>query len=229
MSLDRRSAVLAAGLSVVRGRRAILSEIDLAISEGQTLALMGPNGSGKSTFLKCLAGILGPTQGTLWVLGVEARSLAAKRQVGFVGHEPGLYAEMTAEENVVFAARMHGLDCPRHKARLVLAQAEADSIADQPVGRLSQGVLRRLAIIRGMIHDPRLILLDEPFTSLDQAGRQWLAQRIRQWQDQGKTVCFASHDLEQSRAISDRIVWLERGRVAASEGPGTPKISRRSA
>jgi heme exporter protein A len=231
MASDPRNVVEAVGLSVVRGRRPILHEIDLAIPEGATLTVMGPNGAGKSTLLKCLAGAWRPTHGRLCCFGEVARSTAAaRRQVGFVGHESGLYGELTALENLVFAARMFGLDCPSQRAQTLLTEAGIARMAHQPVGQLSQGVRRRLAIARALIHEPPLILLDEPFASLDRDGCQWLERLFQQWHVQRQTVCVASHDIEQSRLLADRIIWLDEGRIAANEPTSRlPLFSRRSA
>ena len=231
MALDPCSVVEAIGLSVIRGRIPILHEIDLIISEGETLAVMGPNGAGKSTLLNCLTGALRPTHGTICCFGDAARSTAvARRQVGFVGHEPGLYGELTALENLVFAGRMFGIDCPTQRAQMLLTEAGIERVAHQAVGQLSQGLWRRLAIVRALIHEPPLVLLDEPFASLDRDGRRWLERLFQQWRVQGRTVCFASHDVEQSRHLADRVIWLDMGRIVASETTSRdPRVRRRSA
>ena len=114
MASDTNSIVVANGLSVERGRMPILHDIDLTISKGEVVALMGPNGAGKSTLLACLTGGLRPTSGEICFFGNAVRgSAAAKRQIGFVGHQTGLYGELTALENLMFAARMYGVDCPQ--------------------------------------------------------------------------------------------------------------------
>ena len=220
MPSDTNSIVVANGLSVERGRVPILHDIDLTISKGEVVALMGPNGAGKSTLLACLTGGLRPTSGAICFFGNAARgSAAVKRQIGFAGHQAGLYRELTALENLMFAARMYGVDCPRERARALLAEAGLEPMAHRPVAELSQGMRRRLAIARVQVHDPRLILLDEPFASLDANGSQWLELLFQRWRTWKRTVCFASHDAEQSRRLADRVVWLDAGRIATPERP----------
>ena len=220
MASDTNSLVVANGLSVERGRVPILRDIDLTISKGEVVALMGPNGAGKSTLLACLTGGLRPTSGAICFFGTAVRgSAAAKRQIGFAGHQAGLYGELTALENLMFAARMYGVDCSRERAQASLAKAGLEPMAHRPVAQLSQGMRRRLAIARALIHEPLLILLDEPFASLDANGSQWLELFFQRWRTSKRTVCFASHDAEQSRRLADRVVWLNAGRISTPERP----------
>ncbi len=211
---------VAVGLSIVRGRLHILRDVDLAIAKGEAVAIMGPNGAGKSTLLACLAGALRPTCGEVHCFSNPAKqSTVSKCQVGFVGHQTGLYGELTALENLVFAARMHGLDHPRDRAQLSLAEAGLEPAARRPTAQLSQGTRRRLAITCALVHDPPLILLDEPFASLDVDGRKWLEQLFQNWRRQAATVVFASHDEAQSHRLADRIIRLDAGRIVATEHP----------
>jgi heme exporter protein A len=218
MASDTNSLVVVNGLSVERGRVPILCDIDLTISKGEVVALMGLNGAGKSTLLTCLAGSLRPTSGGICFLGSALRgSAVAKRQVGFVGHQTGLYGELTALENLIFAARMYGVKCPSERAQTLLDEAGLEQMAHRPVAQLSQGMRRRLAIARALVHEPLFILLDEPFASLDANGSQWLELLFQRWRTLKRTVCFASHDAEQSRRLADRVVWLNAGRIATTE------------
>jgi heme exporter protein A len=227
---DRRRAVEAIGLAVVRGRIPVLHDIDLAIQEGETLAIMGPNGAGKSTLLKCLAGIVRPDCGDArWFGNSIAKSAEARREIGYVGHETGLYRELTALENMIFAGRMHGVDAPGQRSRQLLLESGLEWTAHRFVGRLSQGIGRRLAIARTLIHEPRFILLDEPFASLDADGRQWLERLFQQWRSENRVVCFTSHDIHQSRVLADRIVRLHCGRVAGHETSNSNPTALRSA
>ncbi len=201
-------------MTVDRGRVPILHEIDLAISKGETVAVMGPNGAGKSTLLACIAGALRPTTGEICCFGnASCRSAATKRQIGFVGHQTGLYGELTALENLIFAAHMYGIDCPIKRAQTLLAQTGLEWMRDRRAAQLSQGARRRLALARALVHEPLLFLLDEPFASLDADGSEWLELLFQRWRDTESTVCFASHDVEQSRRLADRIIWLNAGRI----------------
>jgi ABC-type multidrug transport system ATPase subunit len=230
MATGNGNVVEVVGLSIVRGRRAILHEINLQLSEGESVALMGANGAGKSTLLSCLAGSLRPTRGVIHGPGGKDAFAARARRIGFVGHEAGLYDELTALENLVFAARMSGLGSPVPIAQSLLGEAGVESVAQQQVGRLSQGLRRRIAIARALVPDPALILLDEPFACVDRVGRAWLVRLFHRWRAGKRTVCFASHDVEESRRLADRIIWLDAGRLAAEERiDRIPTTSRRSA
>jgi heme ABC exporter ATP-binding subunit CcmA len=211
-------AVEASALTVVRGRIRVLDRLSLAIEHGESIAIMGPNGAGKSTLLKCVAGTVRPTSGTLRLFGEPAHSASKlRRQLGYVAHEIGLYRELTAFENLLFAARMHGLDAPRERVSASIATCDLKWAADRAVGKLSQGICQRLAIARVLVHTPKLLLLDEPFAGLDVKGRQWLVRLFETWRAEKRTVCFVSHDSALSSALADRIVWLNCGRIEGEE------------
>jgi len=223
--------VEAIGLAVIRGRVPVLRDVDLAVAGGESIALIGPNGAGKSTLLKCLAGMVRPNAGRVCWFGFPAgRSAAIRRPIGFAGHEPGVYAELTALENVLFAGRMYGVPRASDRARELLAAAGLGPYANCPVGRMSYGMRQRLAIVRALVHKPRLLVLDEPFAGLDDAGRHWLAELYGQWRNEKWSVCFSSHDVAQCSALADRVVRLEAGRIVHVDSTGrTPTVLLRSA
>lgn len=211
-------AVNAIGINVQLNRQTVLRDIHLSIMTGETVALMGPNGAGKSTLLRCLAGIAQPEAGEVrWFGYSRARLSAIRHQIGFAGHESGLYLELTARENLLFAGRMYGISQPHMRANMLLANAGLDAAANRPVGQLSQGMRQRLAIVRAVIHEPRLVLLDEAGASLDARGRDWLKQLFEHWGQVKRTVCFASHDEWEIRNLADRVVRLEAGYIVANE------------
>lgn len=215
---DDCPAVAMMGLTVFRRRLPVLCDIDLAIEHGETVAIMGPNGAGKSTLLKCLSGVLRLNTGEIrWSGSANVRSPLVRRQIGYVGHDCRSYSELTALENVTFAGRMYGVEGARARAAKLLKDSGLEGAIHRPAGNLSQGMRRRLAIACALIHEPALILLDEPFTSLDSEGQRWLKGLFRRWREEGRTVCFACHDVCQSFHLSDRIVWLDNGRVSAIE------------
>jgi heme ABC exporter ATP-binding subunit CcmA len=224
-------AVEAIGVSVVRSRMPVLRDVSLRVEPGISLAVMGANGAGKSTLLKCLAGAVRPTEGEVRWFDVPApRSAVLRRKIGLAGHECGVYADLSACENLVFAGRMHGIERPADRARELLTAAELDREAHRPTRQLSQGARQRLSIVRALVHDPQLIVLDEPFVSLDANARQWLERLFDQWRCTHRTVCFASHDARQSHVLADRILWLDRGRIDAIESSDCPpKVSIQSA
>ena len=211
-------AVEVVGLGAVYERVPVLRDVDLAIAEGESIAVMGPNGAGKSTLLKCLVGAVRPAAGRVcWFGEATTRCNQVRRQIGYVGQESGLYGELTALENLLFAGRMNGIANVRDRAAALLVEGGIESQTHRPAGQLSQGMRQRLAITRVLMHDPQLIILDEPSSNLDAAGRQWLEQLFEKWQRAGRTVCFASHDAAQSRNLAHRIVHLDVGRMVGIE------------
>jgi heme ABC exporter ATP-binding subunit CcmA len=201
-------------LTIVRDRVRVLTEIDLVLQQGEVVAVMGANGAGKSTLLKYLAGAVRPMRGTIrWRGHRNVLKVAVHREIGFAGHECGLYLELTALENLLFAARMHGVADALVVAHNLLIDAGLEWAADRTVGKLSQGVCRRLAISRALVHTPSLILLDEPFAGLDAEGTAWLERLIQHWRRPGQAVCFTSHDSSQCERLADRIVLLHRGSI----------------
>lgn len=230
-SCSGRYAVEVAGLTAAYGRAPVLCDLDVTVAEGESIAVMGPNGAGKSTLLKCLVGAVRPAAGRVrWFGKSTTRCNDVRRQIGYVGQECGLYSELTALENLLFAGRMNGVANVHDRAAVLLAEGGIESQAHRPAGQLSQGMRRRLAIARALVHEPRLIVLDEPSSNLDAASRQWLERLFERWRRAGRTVCFASHDAAQSRSLADRIVHLDAGRmVSIEEGDCPPTTLRRSA
>ena len=216
-------AVEAAGLTVVYGRVPVLRGIDLEIAAGESIAVMGPNGAGKSTLLNCLAGAVRPAAGRIrWFGEASARCNFVRRQIGFLGQEMGLYTELTPVENLLFAGRMYGVANVHNRVANLLADGSLRPQAHRPVGQLSQGMRQRVAILRALVHEPRLLVLDEPSANLDTQGREWLERLLGRWRSAGRTICFASHDAAQSRTLADRIVHLNAGRIVAIERGGCP-------
>jgi heme exporter protein A len=214
--VDRKSVPLVevTALTIVRERVRVLSGVDMVLQQGEVVAVMGANGAGKSTLLKCVAGALRPTCGTIrWRGQRNVLSAAVHREIGFAGHDCGLYRELTALENLVFAARMYGISDAAVVAGNLLAEVGLEWAAHRPIGKLSQGMCRRLAIARALVHAPMLILFDEPFASLDAEGTAWLELLIQRWRPAVKAVCFTSHDSSQSERLADRIVLLDRGSI----------------
>ncbi len=215
--VSKHFAVQAVSLTCVRGRVRVLDGLDLAVKQGEILAITGANGAGKTTLIKSVAGALRPHSGGLiWFGHASAPSAAVRRHIGYAGHECGLYRDLTAFENLLFSARMHGLDSPGDIVANLLRESGLERIADCLIAKLSQGICRRLAIARAIIHRPKLILLDEPFTSLDIQGQMWLERQFQKWRLDGATVCFSSHNLDHCRGLAHRVVRLDRGRIMAS-------------
>lgn len=215
-SVLRSHALDVFDITVLRCHTPVLDNIHLSIATGEAVALMGPNGAGKSTLLKCLAGQIRPDAGAIRWFGTYTRcSSRIRRRIGFLGHEQGLYPDLTAEENLLFAARMHSIAKPCAVVRESLVNAGLEYTTAQLVRKLSQGMRQRLAIMRATIHDPEIILLDEPFASLDIDGRNWLVDIFGRWREAGRSVCFVSHEEHHANTLANRLLRCDDGRVAA--------------
>lgn len=206
-------AIEARGLEKRFGPVAALRGIDLAVPGGSLLAVLGPNGAGKSTLLRLLAGLARPSAGELRVAGGAVDRRAARARIGFIGHATMLYPALTARENLRFAARLYGVPDPGGRADRLLAEQDLVGAAHRPAAALSRGMAQRLAIARGLVHDPPVVLLDEPFTGLDRVGAGRLADRLRAVRAGGRTVVLVTHDLARAAELADAAVVLVRGRL----------------
>jgi heme exporter protein A len=198
------------GLERRYGERVALAGVSVRVEEGQTLAVLGGNGAGKTTLLRVLAGLLRPHSGGARVLGAELPSERWRLpgQVGYLAHEPLLYRELSGRENLRYHARLHDVDEERVTA--VLAQVGMEARADDPIRELSRGLVQRLAAARAVLHDPPLLLLDEPRANLDPAAAELLEPLIGR--PSGRTRVLVSHDLHGALAESDVVLRLKRGR-----------------
>ena len=195
------------------GERVALADVSVRVDEGQTLAVLGGNGAGKTTLLRVLAGLLRPHAGRARVLGAELPGERWKlpAQVGYLGHEPLLYRELSGRENLRYHARLHGVGDQRVDE--VLAAVGMAKRADDPVRDLSKGLVQRLAAGRAVLHDPALLLLDEPRANLDPAAAELLEPLIGR--ASGRTRVLVSHDVEGALAEADVSIGLRDGRPAA--------------
>jgi heme exporter protein A len=194
------------------GERVALAGVTLALSEGETLAVFGANGAGKTTLLRILATLLRPHRGTTRVLGSELprEGWAVRGRIGFLGHEPLLYRDLTARENLRFHARLHGVDPAR--VDHLLDAVGLRRRADDPVHTFSRGMVQRTAVCRAVLHAPALLLLDEPFAGLDPGAAALVAPLL-----EGGTRVVISHDVEAGLAGADVVLGLRAGRVEFCE------------
>jgi heme exporter protein A len=197
------------------GERVALAGVTLALEEGETLAVFGANGAGKTTLLRILATLLRPHRGVARVLGRELprEGWAVRGRVGFLGHEPLLYRDLTARENLRFHARLHGVPAPRIEE--LLEAVGMRGRADDPVHTYSRGMVQRTAVCRAVLHSPELLLLDEPLAGLDPGAAALVAPLIG-----GGTRVVISHDVEHGLAEADLVLGLRGGRVALLERAG---------
>jgi heme exporter protein A len=213
------------GLTRRYGERDALSDVWLTLEQGQTLVVFGPNGAGKTTLLRVLATLLRPHEGRVRVLGSELpeQSWAVRGRVGVLAHEPLLYRELSARENLRFHARLHGVE--EQRVERLLAAVALDARADEPLRTLSRGMVQRAAIARCVLHQPELLLLDEPYANLDPAAVELVAPLI----GRGAEACGAgegagegarptrvvcSHDPGGGLAEADVVLGLRGGRPA---------------
>jgi heme exporter protein A len=212
------------------GERVALDGVSLRLQEGATLAVFGPNGAGKTTLLRVLATLLRPHTGAVRVLGaaLPAEAWRVRGRVGYVGHEPLLYRDLTGRENLRFHGRLHGLGDGRVEELIAAVGMEAR--ADDPVRELSRGMLQRLAAARALLHDPPLLLLDEPRAGLDPGAAELLEPLVGR--SSGRTRVLVTHDLERGLAESDLALGLRAGRQrfalppAAVEPDGVRELYR---
>jgi heme exporter protein A len=206
------------GLARHYGEREALSDVSLSLAEGQTLVVFGPNGAGKTTLLRVLATLLRPHAGNISVLGrkLPEEAWAIRGHVGLLGHEPLLYRELTARENLRFHARLHGVGDER--VRELLAAVAMDARANEPLRTLSRGMVQRVAVARAVLHDPELLLLDEPTSNLDPAAVELVAPLVGAGArtDRGglRTRVICSHDPGGGLAEADVVLGLRGGRPA---------------
>lgn len=197
------------------GRRLAVARVTFTARRGAILGLLGPNGAGKSTLLAMLATLLRPSSGTIRYGTFEADTHGPllRRRIGVLGHDLFLYPELTARENLVFFAGLYGVADPHGAAAAALARCGLTDRADDPVSSFSRGMRQRVALERALIHAPRLALLDEPFTGLDDASAASLVGRLRALREEGVVVVLATHDLELAEGLLDDAVFLRDGRM----------------
>jgi heme exporter protein A len=203
------------------GRRRAVSQISLTVRSGDILGLLGPNGAGKSTVIGMLATLVAPTSGSVTYGGQPARALGGplRRAIGLLAHELHLYPELSARQNLVFFAQLYGLDARDTVDRALTAAGLADR-ADEAVSGFSRGMRQRLALERALLHEPRLVLMDEPFTGLDDAAAQLITDRLRRLASRGAIVVMATHDLDLADGLISRVAIVRGGRLLEDEPAG---------
>lgn len=201
-------------LSVVYGSTVALDDLNVEIGPGIT-GLFGPNGSGKSTLLRVVAGLLRPSSGRVVVGGVDAARRAEIRHwIGYAGHDPGLYRNLTVNENLVLFARLYGVRVER--VTEVLDAVGLGARANTLVGDLSAGLIRRAAVARAMLHEPQVLLLDEPYANLDDDAAGLLSEAVGAWRAPERCAVIATHGAKRVKRFADAGVILKDGRVAVS-------------
>lgn len=200
------------------GARRAVDDVSVSVGAGEALAIFGPNGAGKTTLLRMLGGILRPTSGKARVGDVYLPGGSqVRRKIGIVSHHSLLYDALTARENVEFAARLYGVADPAAKAERALASMEILDRADAPVRSLSRGMKQRVSVARATVHDPAVVLADEPFTGLDVIGSKALSTLLNELKSRGAALVLVTHNVEEGLSLATHAAIMNRGRVVRTE------------
>jgi heme ABC exporter ATP-binding subunit CcmA len=201
------------------GRRKALSQVSFECHAGEIIGLLGPNGAGKSTLLSILSTLVTPSVGEVKYGGRTAAAIGAvlRSRIGLLGHDLYLYPELSARQNLTFFAQVYGLADAAARVRQSLEHANLSDRADDQVLAFSRGMRQRLALERALVHGPRLLLLDEPFTGLDQASAAALVTRLKGLQAEGCLIIAATHDLEIAEGLLTRVIFLRNGRMVNAD------------
>ena len=217
------SAVIVAGLWKYYGDYPALRDISFSAEPGTCLALLGRNGAGKTTLLRIIAGLSRSTRGDVKLFGRDAREQETRRRIGILGHGIAVYDELTALENLQLFGRLYGLDDPKRSALEWLERAGLLHVRDGRVREFSRGMRQRLAVARAFIHNPSLLLLDEPFTALDDRAIAVLQGLLRGAREEGRTIVMSTHQLREALELASDVVLINRGRLA-HKGPRTDEM-----
>jgi ABC-2 type transport system ATP-binding protein len=206
---------------------AAVTEVTLSVAKGELLALLGPNGAGKTTTVRMLVTLLRPTSGDAWVAGypVADRPSDVRRNVGLLTEHPGLYLRAGGMDYLQFFGQLYGLDAHsiRQQASHWFSHFDMSDAADRRIGEYSKGMRQKLAIIRSMLHDPPVLMFDEPTSAMDPASARTVRDAIRRLRDANRTILLCTHNLAEAEQLADRIAIIRRGRIIAMGSPSELK------
>ncbi len=205
------------------GDFAALRDVALVVPPGSTVALLGRNGAGKTTLLRIIAGLSKPSQGTIKIFGSNVRDDSARRRIGVLGHGISLYEELSAFENLTIFAKLYGLDRPKQAASQWLERTGLDRVRDGLVREFSRGMRQRLAVARAFIHDPEVLLFDEPFTALDDRAIAILQNLLADAHARGRTIVMSTHQLKEALVLATDVALIQRGQLVYA-GPRTQQM-----
>jgi heme ABC exporter ATP-binding subunit CcmA len=222
-------------VSVWYGRQVVLRAVDLDIHAGESVAVLGPNGAGKTTILRVMATLLRPNRGQYVAFGEDAweRRTAVCARIGVLAHQPYVYPELTCRENLRYFGAMFRIADVDRRIDDLLGRVGLTERADRPAGSLSRGLLQRLNLARSLLHDPTVLLLDEPETGLDRDGRALLEVLVSELRAAGGAVVFATHAFDLAGVLATRVVNVDTGAVVAESTPardesGSATVARKS-
>jgi heme exporter protein A len=208
------SAIEIEGIWKYYGDYAALRDVQFRVETGSSLALLGRNGAGKTTLLRILAGLLNPSRGTVKVDGIGVRQEAARKRIGVLGHSISLYDELSAMENLMFFGRLYGLENPQKRAIEWLERTGLERVRDGLVREFSRGMRQRLAVARAFLHDPEILLFDEPFTALDDRAIAVLQALLTDARARGRTIVMSTHQLKEALELATHVALIQRGQIA---------------
>jgi heme ABC exporter ATP-binding subunit CcmA len=208
------SAVAIEGVWKFFGDYPALRDISFTVEGGACLALLGRNGAGKTTLLRILAGLSKAARGSITVLGNDARAEATRQKIGVLGHGIGVYEELSAFENLRLFARLYGIADPNKTAREWLERTGLERVRDGLVREFSRGMRQRLAVARAFLHNPSLLLLDEPFTALDDRAIKVLQDLLKNALREGRTIIMSTHQLREALELATDVALINRGKLA---------------
>jgi ABC-type multidrug transport system ATPase subunit len=209
-------AVTLSGLTKQFGRFAALRNVTAEFAASKLYVILGENGAGKSTLLRAIAGLLRPSSGSVSVFGAKYGGADSGRwilgQLGYMAHPSLLYDEMSAMENLIYSARLYGID-DASRCAAAITLVGLDPGLSRPVGQYSQGMRQRTSLARALLHDPRLLLLDEPFSNVDVASARGMVQLLSRMRDAGKTIFVVTHQARLLAQAADEFVWVHSGNI----------------
>jgi heme exporter protein A len=217
------SAVAVDGVWKFYGDYPALRNVQLEAAAGNCLALIGRNGAGKTTLLRTIAGFSRPGKGEIKIFGHAPRNTEARRRIGFIGHGISVYDELSALENLMLFGRLYGLPDARRSAIEWLERTGLERVKNGLVREFSRGMRQRLAVARAFLHEPSVLLLDEPFTALDDKAIAVLQRLLREALAAGKTIVMSTHQLREALELASHVALMIRGQVAF-HGPCTPEM-----
>ena len=211
-------------------RQPVLNQLSLTLNEGDFCLLVGDNGAGKTTLLRILAGLVRPSQGDVTLCGSPAMGdPLLRRLIGYVGHQPMVYQDLSPCENLQHYARLYQVNDIEAAVSQAVHAHKLTAHQHQPVRTLSRGMQQRLSLARATLHDPAILLFDEPYTGLDQDAACFLDQALQRWHGPGRIILLAAHRPQRLLSIASHVAWLKEGhiftQIPAEELPNTPELN----
>lgn len=206
----RNPLIVIEGLIKQFGRFAALRGVDAEFHAGKFYVILGDNGAGKTTLLRAMAGLAQPTRGTIWILGKNPQD--ACREIGYMAHPSLLYDEMSGMENLRYFARLYDI-IGDSRCEEAIRSVRLDPKLTRPVGQYSQGMRQRMSLARAILHDPKVLLLDEPFSNVDVHSAQEMVLLLKGMRDEGKTIFVVTHQASLLQSVADEFVWMEYGKI----------------